>query len=256
MKHVIWKVVIVLALCGPAQAEELLPVALGHKSIAFTLDGRQPPLPQGARVTFTVEDENGVPRDLRRTTGFVLGTKDDIVFVELTDENSIKIARHRALGDVKLKKANDPAAEEVAVRKGYRDSGNMILLAPQMRRMTVTMSVTPATVSEWTPGETLKFLGAREGARQVKINDEWKTETVYRDVSAMFRFADKRDDGLYDVTIVAGPHDVDHILKAELEDRLKVEESNEPILGVSEQRCFITHRHGNERNRVEIPCTN
>ena len=259
MKLLLLRIFAILALCGPVQAQDFLPVALNHKSVPFPVDGHLPPLLQGARVSFTVEDENGVPRPLRRTSGLVLGSSGGIVFIELPDASAIEVARYQAEGSVNLRKISDPDPEVVAVRKGYRNSGNMILLAPQMRRMTVTLSAEAETVDGWRPGETLTFFDAREVIRR-NWNDREQNATAtykaYQDITAMFRFAEETADGRYDITIVADPYDVDHLLKAELEGRLKVEESDETLmLGASRDRCEIVNRRGVERVRIEIPCS-
>lgn len=248
-----------LLLCGPVHAQDFLPVAINHKSVPFPVDRHLPPLVQGARVSFTVEDENGVPRPLRRTSGLVLGSSGGIVFIELSDARAIEVARYQAEGSINLQKLSDPDPEVVAVRKGYRDSGNTILLAPRMRRMTVTLSAEAETVDSWRPGETLTFFDAREVIRR-NLNDREQNATAtyktYEDITAMFRFSEETADGRYDVTIVADPNDVDHLLKAELEGRLKVEESDETLLpGASSDRCEVVTRRGVEWMRIEIPCS-
>lgn len=248
----------IIAILGtPVAAQDLLPVAQGHQSAAFVMDGRTAPLSQGARVEFTYRDENGVPRKLPSVSGFVLGTFDDVLFIELPEGSAATLARYRAQGEVSYQKMRDPEAEEVAVRREYRDSGHAVLLAPQMRRLTLTMDVDGETVSAWSPGETLTFFGARETTRSINVNGERKTETVYRDISAMFRSATPMEDGRFEVTVVADPYTVDHLLRAELEKRLTVDKTASPgAQAAKERRCYITHRRGGERIEVAIPCQN
>lgn len=246
-------IAIFLLLGTPAAAQDLLPVAQGHQSAAFVMDGRTARLSQGARVEFILADGNGVPRKVPYVTGFVLGMFDDVVFIELSDRSAAVLAKHRAQGDVSYQKIRDPEAEEVAVRRKFRDSGHAVLLAPQMRRLTVRMAVDGDTVGAWSPGDRLTFFGAREFTRRTMIDGEWKPQTAYRDVGAMFRSATPTADGQFDVTIVADPYVVEHLLRAELKGRLTVDRDAGPA-GTTGNRCYIAHRRGTERIEVEIPC--
>lgn len=261
MKLRLLRFVAFLALCGPVHAQDFLPVAINHKSVPFPVNRLLPPLLQGARVSFTVEDEKGVSRPLRRTSGLVLGSSGGIVFIELPNASAVEVARYQAEGSIKLQKISDPDPKVVAVRKDYRNSGNMILLAPSMRRMTVTLSAEAETVEGWRPGEMLTFFDAREVIRR-NWNDREQNATVtnkaYKDITAMYRFSEETADGRYDVTVVVDPFNVNHLLKAELEGRLQVqvEESDETLmLGASRDRCDIVNRRGVERMKIEIPCS-
>ena len=258
MKHVLIRILLLIALCSPGHAQDFLPVAINQKSVPFLVDRQLPPLLQGAQVSFTVLDKNGVPRPLHGTYGLVLGSSDGIVFIELSNASAIEVARYQLEGRIKLQKLHDPDPEVVAVRKGYSDSSNTILLAPRMRRLTVTLFAAPETVESWTPGETLTFFGAKEVTRRNWNNRELNAPTTYQafvDIKAMFRFAEETADGRYEVTVVADPYDVNSLLKAELEGRSKVNESDETLLrNVSKERCEVVNRRGVEWVRIEIPC--
>ncbi len=221
------------------------------------MDGKKAPLPIGARVEFTFKDENGIPKKLPLARGLVLGTQDNVVFFELSNRNAAALAIRRSRSDVTYRKIKDPVPEEVPVRLEYRDSGNAIRLAPQMRRLTVTMKLDPNIVSTWSPGETLTFFDAREWTTHTKVNGTWKPQTVYRDVEAMFRSATETADGQFEVTLVADPYDAKHLLRAELEDRLTVDPETAPSAKqTTGNRCFVVQRIGNERTELPIPCRN
>ncbi|MDJ0639532.1 MAG: hypothetical protein QNJ20_11900 [Paracoccaceae bacterium] len=257
MTHLIRTFALFVLLCAPAHARDLLPVALGHQSAAFVVDGKKAPLPIGARVEFTYKDENGMPKRLPFASSLVLGTQDNVVFFELSNRNAAALAIRRSRSEVSYRKIKDPVPEEVAVRLEYRDNGNAIRLAPQMRRLTVTMTLDPEIVSTWSPGETLTFFDARERTTRVKVNGTWKPRTTYRNVKAMFRSATETADGQFEVTLVADPHDANHLLRAELEDRLTVDPETAPSAKqLDEKRCFVVQRVGNARTELPIPCRN
>ncbi len=251
-----WAFALVCLWSTPVIAQELLPVALGHHSVALVADANKAPLPTGARVEFTVQDGNGAPRRLQNLSGFVLGTKEGVIFFELSSQNAATLARYRGEGKVSYRKTSDPAPEEVAVRRDYAESGNVITLAPQMRRLTVTMAVDPAIANAWIPGETLTFFGAQKYPRHVKIDGEWVPSVEYRDVRAIFRSANETANGEFEIMVVADPRGARDLLSAELENRLNVDEKTvEATKKAKQNRCYIGHRRGGERVKIEIPCT-
>ena len=250
-----WTLAFLLFLGSPVDAGNLLPVAQSHQSAAFVLDGKTARLATGARVEFTYRDENGIPRKVPFVSGFVLGTENDVVFFELSDREAAILARRRAVSEVGYTKVSEPEPEEVAVRREYRDSGHAIRLAPQMRRLTVSMAVDEGIVDGWSPGDTIKFFGARALETSTTINGVRTPTTVYRDVSAMLRSAIKTDDGQYELTVVADPYTARELLRAELEGRLNVERDATPIAEAAvRSRCYVRQRHGSERIEIEIPC--
>lgn len=242
-----WASALVFLLSNPSFAREMLPVALGQQSAGFYLGDNKPPLPLGAQVEFLYKDEKGIPRKLPGVTGFVLGERDNVIFFELSERDAIHLAKRRATSTVSFQKIQDPMPEAVKVRREYRDSGHAVRLAPLMRRLTVKMEVDPETAAAWSPGETLTFINA----------GQFRWNKKYYDVEAMFRSAKDTEDGQFEVTIVADPHSVNHILRAELEGRLTVDpEAEATTKASSAKRCFVTRRSGDERIQVEIPCTN
>lgn len=257
MTYLKWIVALLVLASPPSHARDVLNVAGDHQSAAFVLTGTVVPLPMGTKVEFISKPEGGVPKKIPFVSGFILGKLNNVLFIELTHKEAAQVALHRARGDVTFQKLSDPVAEEVRVRREYRDSGTAILLAPRMRRLTVKMQLDSETVSTWSPGETLTFYGAQETIRHTRADGKRMQETVYRDVDAMLRYATETEDGQYEVTVVADPRNAQHILRAELENRLTVNEASKPLgQGARDSRCYIMHRRGVERIDVEIPCTN
>ncbi|MEO0945483.1 MAG: hypothetical protein AAFY06_11665 [Pseudomonadota bacterium] len=246
------------ALCGPVQAEEryeLLPVALGHKSIAFKIDRqKQARLPAGARVEFTAEDENGIPRKIKRLEGFVLGTRNNVIFIELDDRAAVKLAAHRANGQVKYFKVDDPVAEKISDRRAYQESGTEFAVAPRMRRLTVKLSVDLETTRKWRLGDELTFFGVYDRPEHRRSFGRWVTGT---NASVIFQFVQTLRDGTHELTVIADPSDARAVLSASLKGQLTITPSKEKGVDRSEERrCFVTRRVGVERIREEIPCTN
>lgn len=243
--------------CSSSYANELLPVPLGHQSAAFVLDDKIARPELGARADFIYKDDKGIPKKVPFVTGFVLGTRGEVVFFELDEREAVQLAKYRARYQVSYRKVSDPVPEELKSRREYRDSGLAVKLAPQMRRLTVTMDIDTETVSTWTPGEMITFFGAIEYTRHDKVDGAWKPFVDYRDAVVMFRSAAATDSGQYEVTVVAGPREAQHIIRAEVQSRLTVNPKMAPNhQDRSESRCYVVRRAGAERIRVEIPCGN
>ncbi|MEM8801657.1 MAG: hypothetical protein AAGF55_03900 [Pseudomonadota bacterium] len=246
----ILKILVLFALCGPIQAEDLLPVVLEHKSVAFPVDTNQPPLPVGARVEFIVQSINKAPKTLSFPKGFVLGQSGGFHFIEIRDGYAARMVKLLHEGRIKYRKISDPSPEDVAARKEMADGNNMFQLAPSMRELTITLPVESEIALGWVRGETLTF---QEAARR----SYWSGETYYSDIVAMFQGAVATESGAFEISVIVQPRDAFHLLQAERENRLVV--PSRQIAGGPapiERRCFITHRRGAERQRIEIPCTN
>ncbi len=255
MSLVKWLAAALILLSGPLHAKEVLPVAMDRVSMAFVLDKTKARLPMGARVEFSVKTVGAAPERLRWAKGYVLGTRDGVTFIELNEHQAARLARYRDESEISIQKTKDPVKEEVAVRRDLAESGNPVMLAPLMRKLTLSMDVDAETANGWKPGEMLTFYGAQEYVRHFRVNGERKQKTEYRNMTAMFRSAVELENGKFDVTIVADPYQVTDFLRAEAEERLRAEPaSSERVQPVEEERCYVTSLHGTKRREVAIPC--
>lgn len=248
MKHLIF---VVFALCSPVQAQELLPVALEHKSVAFSVDANQPPLPVGAEVEFIVERTNKTPSKLPFVKGFVLGESGGFYFIEIQNGYAARVANLVHQGRIKYRKVKEPSPDDVAARRALSDDSTPFQLAPRMREVTVTLSVKNEDPFDWVRGAMLTF---PEAARR----NYWNGDIYFADIIAMFQSAEEAKNGEFELSVIVQPNDAFHLLQAESESRLEVasQEVARRTVVPSEKRCFITHRRGAERQRIEIPCTN
>ncbi len=256
MVNLKWTAIWLMLLCSPSYAKDLLDVALDRKSVAFVVDKTRPLIPMGATVEFMFRD-GGVPKKIPYTNGFVLGTQNNVTFIELSNRGAAEIARYRAKGDVHYQKTSDPDPETVSLRREGADRGAAIRLAPRMRRLTIRMDLDNELVSSWSPGELIAFSVPRGGLRHVMANRDPTPDMGYRDVDVMLHSATETENGQFDLMVVAHSYDADLIIRAELQDRLKIGGQAGPLLeGVIEPRCSITQRNGSERIEVRIPCRN
>lgn len=243
--------------CGPSNADELLPVAVQHKSMAFVLDNTKVRLPTGAGVEFFMKDEGGVPRKIEHIRGFVLGTHDGVLFIELSDQKAIRLARHRATGTVTVQKASDPVADEVQGRRDMLQSGANLYLAPRMQQLTVEMELDRQTVSAWSPGDMLTFYNARETPRYARVNGQWEQTGVnYLDANAIFHSAVETQDGQFEITVVASSFYAEDIVRADLDRRLSIEDLPAPKVQkpAADPNCYVTTRRGTERRSSRVTC--
>lgn len=235
-----------------AQSGSVLPLAQGQYSVAFAQSKNAAPLAQGATVKFLVSKENAAPRELR-FDGFVLGSHDSIVFVELTQEEAAYLAYLRVSQTIKLKVVAAPDPLMIADRQQAAAAEQAVTIAPRSRQITVPVAVSASTVESWTLGDRLVFPGA--GA---EVFWDWKLkkrQTRPADASGLFVSAEPLDDSKFEVTLVVDPESAMPLLQAAMQGRLSVlEEVANPVATVERHRCYIRHRRGNEVIRIEIPC--
>lgn len=236
---------------GSASAQDILPVAQGRFSITVALDRNTARPPTGSWIEFIGKDAKSVPRRIG-VVGFVLGTRDDVVFIELSVEDATRLEQVEAAQPVRIQQFAAPDPEAVAERQKHADSAQPVTLAPRMRTVTVSIGVDEEHVKRWTPGEVLTFPDLGEIRFRPSITG---LGTRGYDVEAMFVAARQTGPDRFDVTLIAEPRDAFTLLKAAAENRLAVDPRGEAEPETeAEQRCFIKHRRGIEIVNIQIPC--
>ena len=143
----------------------------------------------------------------------------------------------------------------LAERRAAAENGQVIQLAPRMRSVSVSLEISEDRIKSWKTGTALTFKDAHQVNRISYINER-KTSHYY-DIIAQFVSAVPKTDTEFEITVIVQPNMTLALLKADAEDRLSViAEGEEDTRQVErEKRCYVTRRVGDERQRVEIPCT-
>lgn len=198
--------------------------------------------------------ETSAPRELP-FQGFVLGSLDSVVFVEVSQEQAAYLAMLRETESIRLQTLSRPDPALVADRRQAAEAAQPVTIAPRSRQLEVPVAVSAATVESWSIGDILVFPDA--GVQHLL---DWKLrETISKpaDVSALFVAADRLNDGQFNVTVVIDPAQAFPLLQTSMKGGLTVrDEVATPVETTERQRCYIRHRRGSETSRIEIPCTN
>ena len=136
---------------------------------------------------------------------FVLGQRDDAVFIELSEEDAIQPARAGQANPLRLRKFAEPDPEAVAERQRFRDSGQRVTLASRLRTITVQVNVSGEVAGEWAPGRLLTFPKQSEAAIRPSITGHF---TWSRDINAVFLSARQAGPTRFDVTRVVEPRGI------------------------------------------------
>ena len=244
-----------LCISGPAMADDILPVAKGRFTVMFVKESHTAPLKAGAWVDFIGTAMKDVPTRLRLEEAFVLGTRGDVVFVEVTEKAAVVLAHRRVSQKVRLRKTRDPDLELVAARREASDMKQAVTLAPSLSTVSVTVPVEESRIEAWKRGIGLTFTDARE-VKRISYRDE-RTRSRFYDIGVQFVSAKRLGTDRYELTVIADPADALALLRAEANGRLAtIVAGGEPKLKpVEETRCYVTTRHGSKLMRIEIPCT-
>ncbi len=237
--------VLVLAAGPMAQADALLPVAKGRYTASFVQNSTQAPLPQGAWVEFVGSTDKGVPRKLR-IQGYVLGRRNNVVFIEVTETAAAQLAHARPRGEVRLQLIEDPDPDVIAERRRAAELGQSVTIAPRMR--TITLPVQAKSADKWAPGERLVFPDMRHPG--------FFGGAYHRDVTALFRSVEETGPERFAVTLIVDPGTALFLLRAAEKGELpEPRGETEPDVQIENaRRCYITHRRELSVQRIEIPC--
>ena len=244
-------VVCLLWLPGLLRAEAILPVAEGRFSVAVVLDATTARPATGAWVEFIGKGETGIPERIG-AVGFVLGTRNDVVFVELTELEAERVALARSSGAMRFQQIAAPDPEAVSERQRFRDIGQAVTLAPRLRTITVTVKSADDELTSREPGEVVIFPDLSEVTNRPSVtgNRAWT-----RNIEAMFVSATKIGSSLFDVTVVAEPRDAFTLLQTAARTELMITApQGNRVRPVPEPKCFIRHRRGENVVSIEIPC--
>lgn len=243
--------VLLLWLPGPSNANETLPVAEGRYSVAAVLDATTARPTTGSWVEFIGESDKGIPQRLG-VVGFVLGTRNDVVLIEVTEAEVERLALARATRAVRFQQIAAPDPDAVAERRRFRETGQPVTLAPRLRTITVPVESTGDLLTSHTPGDVVIFPDLSEVRHRPSVTG---TRVFTRNVEAMLVSARQTGPSQIDVTIVAEPRDAFTLLQAATQSRLTIASPREGrVRPVPESRCYIRHRRGEEVISVEIPC--
>ncbi|MGR3513382.1 MAG: hypothetical protein ACU0GG_11515 [Paracoccaceae bacterium] len=235
------------------QADDVLPLAHGRFSITFPLPATAAPIAQGATVKFMVGTDTSAPRELR-AKGVVLGSLDDVVFVEASKEQAGYLARLRETNTIKLQTIAEPDPDLIADRWRAAEAEQPVTIAPQARQLVVPVAVSGQTVERWSVGDLLIFPDAG-----IETFWDWQTRATASkraDVTALFVSAEPLDDGQFNLTVIVDPEQANTLLQTSLRSELTVrDETATPVEAAKRHRCYIRHRRGSETARIEIPCT-
>ena len=118
----------------------------------------------------------------------------------------------------------------------------------------VSVSVSKDRVAAWKRGISLTFVDAHE-IKSMRYKDERITSRYY-DIPAQFVSAIQTHPARFDVTVITNPGDAPKLLRADVHNLLQTIKAEGEIAQAParENRCYITHRRGAERVRIEIPC--
>ncbi len=242
-----------LCLAAPTAArEEILPPAFGSHSIAFHVPDTVAPFPTGATVEFFSVDDESVPRRLN-IYGFVLGTRNSVAFVELSERAAVRIIEAKQSHTVKVTKIADPEPGLVADRRALAAEAVPVQVAPHMRTLTLRVDLPAEEVATWQRGDRLVLSGEGTTTEGRVVVGQYYTRG---DIAGRFSSAIVLGDGRVEVELVADPVDAHEILAAEVKGpvqivnagRTQTTEVREP------QRCYIRHRRGETISTIEIPC--
>jgi hypothetical protein len=245
-----------LCLSNSAFADDILPVTHGKMSFPFQQSNTTPPIPQGATVEFHAFDGTRAPRDFR-FDGFVLGTLNQVIFIELHPSEAAVLARYHATHNIRILKTMDLDPDLVADRKAAASNAQPINVASSMRKLTVTANVAASLVATWQPGDMLIFPDAGP-TRRFNWGKKLWTETAYtRNVLASFVAAEKISATQFKLTLFVDQTDALPLLGASAQNRLNVlDKTAEPPKARDKNRCYVRQRTRDGLRKVQIPCVN
>lgn len=242
-----------ICLAAPTVAREaILPPAFGSHSFAFHVPDTVAPFSTGARVEFFSVDDQSVPRRLN-IYGFVLGTRDSVAFVELSERDAVRIIQTKQSHTVKVTKIADPDPGFVADRRALAAETVAVQVAPHMRTLTFQADLPAEEVATWQRGDILVLTGegtTTEG--RVVVGQYYKRG----DITGRFSSAVVSDDGRVEIELVADPVDAHEILAAEVKGPVQIVNkgrAQKPEVR-ERQRCYIRHRRAETISTIEIPC--
>lgn len=223
---------------SPAAADDMLPVASDHLASAFILERTDARLAVGATVNVIGIDDQGIPKPLE-IEGTVLGG-DEVVFVEFSQTDAIRLAKARETLKLRIRKAEDPDPTSVADRRAAAERNKPVVIAPYAQSLTVTVE----------SGDANTF----------QIGDSLTVGTGEYVYSAQFIAAKETAGKRLEMTMtVASAFHARRILAADVGGTLTIspadaDKNYAPFLRKG-QRCYIRHRRAGETQRIEIPCT-
>ncbi len=204
---------------------------------------------------FLMQSGLEVPEESGRQ-GLVLGTSHGAIALEVSQDVALWLGTLREERIILLRKTRDPDPELLAARQEATKNSVPIYLAPEMRKVSVSLSPPPSDIASWQPGETLILpeAGWRRYWRQV--DGTFVEERRRKTVNAVFVDAKPSRRNSVTLTLLVDPDHAVDVISTSMRDGITVirQVTRPAAKPLKRNRCYVKRRQGAEIVNVEIPC--